>query len=134
MGSLEEYVSHLKSDSSCASSEVLKLVASECGIDECVVDFVLENTQGDVRMAAESLQQMRGGANVPSEEQTDSAEKQKAPTSGAGLHDMRKFTAQVLGQPKLVVCGSVAAATIGLGRQHCYWQCLPHIPPFATLW
>ncbi len=98
MSSLEEYASYLQSDSSCASSEALKLVASECGIDEKVVDFVLENTQKDVRMAAESLRQMRGGLNVPSEEQTASAEKQKVSTTGARLHDMRKFTTQVLVQ------------------------------------
>ncbi len=97
MSSLEEYVSHLQSDSTSASPEALKLVASECGIDENVVDFVLENTQGDVRMAAESLRQMRG-VYTPSEKEKGSAEKQKVSTSGAGLHDRRKFTAQVLVQ------------------------------------
>ncbi len=98
MGSLEEYASYLQSDSSHASPEALKLVASECGFDEAVVDFVLENTQGDVRMAVELLRQMKGGLNIPLEEQTSPAEKQKVSTTGAGLRDMRKFTTQVLVQ------------------------------------
>ncbi len=135
MSSLEEYASHLQSDSSCASPEALKLVASECGIDENVVDFVLENTEGDVRMAAESLRQMRGGVNVPSEKQKGSAEKQKVSTSGAGLHDRRKLTAQVLVQSTLIDRGFVAAATIGLVLTDnvVIYSVLPHIP-FATLW